>query len=172
MAGVDAAPSTTPAYRLVDQGQDSVTGICGNVVFRVHRGEPTLDGMQRTTQYAQDLIEEYPDGIAKVACPLPGSSMPSPELRQRIAEASRVQGPHTLCMAMIFAHEGTWAGMMRMVANTMMVAIPSPFPRAVFGDPSEASIWLFQKCSGRAHFKPEDLIQGLKEARSVVEQQG
>ena len=100
---MDAAAQSEPSHRVLHEEPQSVTGVCGNVIYRVNGGESTLEGFERTRLYAEELIRRYPNGIAKLVYSMPGSPMPSPELRKRIHEVAQSHAPYTLCMPMVFA---------------------------------------------------------------------
>lgn len=156
-------------FTFLHRDPKTILGRCGNALFAVSGGASTVEGLDRSHRFTLEMLEESPEGIAKVVLTAAGATMPSPEVRKRIKELSRDPREKLLCMSMVIGTTTAWSGMMRMVANTMMSTMPSAYPRAMFGNEEQAASWTYMHCGESAHFEPGLLAEALRQARPLVE---
>jgi hypothetical protein len=114
------------------------------VLFSTTTVTPPLEVYDAADAVSDKLLREHPQGFFQLILAKHGLPMPSQERRARIARSmSRLDGK-ILGIAMVFDGGGLWSSSMRMVANAMMMVIPSRCPRRMFGDLPAAIGWLQQ----------------------------
>lgn len=117
-------------------------GSVGNVLFSTTSLAPPLSVYDEADQLSERLLKKYPGGICHLIVAAEGLPMPTPERRARIAQSTRRFDGRTRAIAMVFAGTGLWSTSMRMVGNAMMMVIPSKCERRMFGDVTQAVLWL------------------------------
>lgn len=121
-----------------------VIGYAGSVLFSVTVTTPKLASYDVADRLTEQLIRQYPNGICQLIVASAGLPMPPPENRKRIADSMSRYDGNINAIAMVFQGGGLWASSMRVVANTMMMVIPSRCPRRMFGDFGSGANWLIE----------------------------
>ena len=145
-----SAPQLPPNVEVFHEGEGTVQGRVGNLLVGVTR--QTGGGMENAAANHQRMLELYPAGFAYLAVAAGGLSMPSPEIRQKMQQTAARFGQHYLCHAVVLEGEGLWLSSMRMVASTMMVAVPKDHARRIFATARDATRWAHTESGREAHF--------------------
>ena len=161
------APSTAHLEVSYDNGT-SVVGRFGNVVFSLTTGRGESAGYEAGEAMMARVDEEYADGWCMLVAAAAGAGMPTSEGRARSQATTARYADRLRGMAIVLEGDGLWMSSMRMVSQTMMMALASRqgFPKQIFGTLAEASSWLETSAGSAAHFEADALREAIESART------
>lgn len=160
---VDDSPGNIEVFH---EDAYTVQGRVGNLLIGVTR--QTGGGMANAAANHRRMLELYPHGFAYLAVAEGGLSMPSPETRKKMQQIAAQFGPHYLCHAVVLEGDGLWLSSMRMVASTMMVAVPKEHTKRVFANAGEAIQWAHGEAGTRAQFDTKDAVETVAEFQALM----
>lgn len=132
-----------------------------NVLLNVGKGNPSEEFMAQVQQHAEDLLSQYPDGIAMMLLVYDGGGVPGGQGRGRATQMLREIGPRLQALAAVIEGAGFWASAARSVLTGLALMSRTRFPLRSFAGTNEAARWLVK------HIRPavplEELLAALRE---------
>lgn len=144
------------------QDGGSVVGHDGNLMF-AFASSVSSGGVARGYDAHRRMATLYPEGFASVNVVAGGMRMPGAAERATMQQIAREFGGLYLAQAMVFVGNGVWLSSMRLVAATMMLAIPKAFPQRVFAEFQAALTWVREQADSAASFDERRLLQTYRE---------
>jgi hypothetical protein len=140
-----------------------------NVQLSISRAEPTLAFVQVAMRLVREAVRDFPDGIALLIVINAVAPPPSDAARDYIKNGLNHSGPALRGVARVIEGQGFASAAKRSAMSLLDLLMRPPYPTKIFGDVSEASVWVVQTLSRgpRIRFNPTDLVNAVQEMRSA-----
>ena len=137
-----AIPTRVRRELLIDSADSStLAGSCGNLAFVVTRGQGRRNTVRKRTRMLEELSAENPAGFFFLNVVPDGAAMPDEDARAISRTVNQRFAGRFIAQAIVLEGSGVWLNSMRLVARTMLLAIPSAHPRKVFESVEDAVAW-------------------------------
>ncbi len=163
-----AEPAAPAVVQEIWRDSGAIAARVGNLIFAVAIGPSNIAGMEATRAATLDVLRDYPSGFMKLIVTAAGTPMPGADARARARTLTGEFAAKTLGLALVFEGDGTWYSMMLTVSSTMLLALPSKFPRRMFGRCEEAALWLHSSNPATANFSTTAALSAISTYRTQL----